>query len=44
MSTAALPRIALVGAGAMGSNHARVIAESDVAELGLVIDRLQQIP
>ncbi|MBV9099451.1 MAG: Gfo/Idh/MocA family oxidoreductase [Candidatus Dormibacteraeota bacterium] len=38
MSTAALPRIALVGAGAMGSNHARVIAESDVAELGLVID------
>lgn len=35
---AALPRIALVGAGAMGSNHARVIAESDVAELGVVID------
>ncbi|HYL70511.1 MAG TPA: Gfo/Idh/MocA family oxidoreductase, partial [Candidatus Dormibacteraeota bacterium] len=34
----ALPRIALVGAGAMGSNHARVIAESGVAELGVVID------
>ena len=34
----AVPRIALVGAGAMGSNHARVLAESDVAELALIID------
>ena len=37
MSTA-LPRLAVVGAGAMGSNHARVIAESNVAALGVVID------
>jgi predicted dehydrogenase len=34
----ARPRIALVGSGSMGSNHARVIAESDVAELALVVD------
>jgi predicted dehydrogenase len=34
----ALPRIALIGAGAMGSNHARVIAESGIAELGVIID------
>lgn len=32
------PRIALVGAGSMGRNHARVIAESPVAELALVVD------
>lgn len=34
----ATPRLALVGAGAMGSNHARVIAESDVAQLEVIID------
>lgn len=34
----AAPRLALVGAGAMGGNHARVIADSDVAELAVVID------
>ena len=34
----AVPRLALVGAGAMGSNHARVIAESDVADLAVLID------
>ena len=34
----ALPRLALVGVGAMGSNHARVIAESGIAELGVIID------
>ena len=34
----ARPRLALVGAGAMGGNHARVIAESDVADLGIIID------
>jgi len=33
-----LKRIALVGAGQMGSSHARVIAESAVAELAVVID------
>ena len=33
-----VPRLALVGAGAMGSNHARVIAESDVADLAVLID------
>jgi predicted dehydrogenase len=30
--------IALIGAGHMGSSHARVISESDQAELGIVID------
>lgn len=34
----AVPRLAVVGAGAMGSNHARVIAESGVAELAMIID------
>lgn len=34
----ATPRLALVGAGAMGSNHARVISESGIAELAVVID------
>ncbi|MBV8196165.1 MAG: Gfo/Idh/MocA family oxidoreductase [Candidatus Dormibacteraeota bacterium] len=32
------PRLALVGAGAMGSNHARVITESGIAEVGVIID------
>ncbi|HEX6539953.1 MAG TPA: Gfo/Idh/MocA family oxidoreductase, partial [Candidatus Dormibacteraeota bacterium] len=36
--TTARPRLALVGAGAMGGNHARVIAESDVAELAVIVD------
>jgi predicted dehydrogenase len=31
-------RIALVGAGAMGANHARVISESDGADLAVIID------
>lgn len=31
-------RLALVGAGQMGSSHARIIAESSVAELAVVID------
>ncbi len=35
----ARPRIALLGAGVMGANHARVLAASSRAELGLVIDR-----
>jgi predicted dehydrogenase len=34
----ALPKIALVGVGSMGSLHARVIAQSDRAELALVVD------
>lgn len=32
------PRIALVGAGSMGRNHARVIADSPSAQLATVID------
>jgi predicted dehydrogenase len=32
-------RIGVVGAGGMGANHARVIAESDVADLAIVVDR-----
>ena len=34
----AIPRIALIGAGSMGRNHARVLAETDGAELAIVID------
>ena len=32
------PAIAVLGAGAMGANHARVIAEHPGADLGLVVD------
>lgn len=32
------PRIALVGAGSMGRNHARIISESPDAELAAVVD------
>lgn len=35
----AKPVIALIGAGHMGSSHARVIADSADADLGVVIDR-----
>lgn len=35
------PRIALVGAGSMGSLHARVIAQSDRAELAYVVETQQ---
>jgi predicted dehydrogenase len=35
----AKPVIALIGAGQMGASHARVIAESNDAALGLVIDQ-----
>jgi predicted dehydrogenase len=38
----ATPRIALVGAGSMGQNHARVIAGSPAAELALVVDPSEQ--
>lgn len=38
MTAAARPRIALVGAGTMGSFHARVIAQSERADLARVID------
>jgi predicted dehydrogenase len=34
----ARPRIAVVGAGYMGANHARVVADSGAAELGLIVD------
>lgn len=36
------PRVALVGAGSMGRNHARIIAESTRADLAVVIDPFQQ--
>lgn len=32
------PRIALVGAGSMGRNHARIVADAPEAELSVVID------
>jgi predicted dehydrogenase len=32
-------RIGVIGAGGMGANHARVIAESEVADLAMVVDR-----
>ncbi|MFB8386188.1 Gfo/Idh/MocA family protein [Microbacterium sp. NPDC055910] len=35
-------RLALVGAGSMGRNHARVIAESPAAELAYVIDPFEE--
>lgn len=38
MSVAALPRIAVVGAGAMGGLHARVVATSPRAELAGIVD------
>ncbi|GLZ79099.1 oxidoreductase [Actinorhabdospora filicis] len=38
----AAPRIALIGAGSMGSLHARVISQSERAELALVVDPVQQ--
>ena len=36
------PRVAVIGAGNMGANHARVVAASDRARLALVIDTDQQ--
>jgi predicted dehydrogenase len=36
--TASKPRIALVGSGQMGSLHARVIAQSPLCELDLLIE------
>jgi predicted dehydrogenase len=35
------PRIALIGAGSMGRNHARIIAESPRADLTVVIDPVE---
>lgn len=32
------PRVALVGAGSMGRNHARIIAESTDADLAVIVD------
>lgn len=34
----ATPRIMLIGAGAMGSRHARIVSQSGIATLGLVVD------
>ncbi|MBN9632190.1 MAG: Gfo/Idh/MocA family oxidoreductase, partial [Actinobacteria bacterium] len=39
----AKPRVALVGAGMMGSNHARVIAESDRGELSIIVDPREDV-
>lgn len=36
-------RIALVGAGMMGTNHARVIAQSELADLALVVDPRESV-
>jgi predicted dehydrogenase len=36
-------RIALVGAGNMGSHHARVISQSDAAELALLVDPREEV-
>lgn len=38
----ARPRIALVGAGSMGSNHARVIAENPSAILAAIVDPFEE--
>lgn len=37
-ATAAVPRIALIGAGSMGGLHARVLSQSDRCELATIID------
>ncbi len=34
----AAPRVALIGAGSMGRNHARIIAENAGAELAVIVD------
>ena len=39
----ATPRILLVGAGSMGSLHARVISQSPFAELVRVVDPSEEI-
>ena len=39
----AVPRILLVGAGSMGSLHARVISSSDSAELAALVDPREQV-
>jgi predicted dehydrogenase len=33
-----LPRVAIVGAGAFGQNHCRVVHESERAELAAIVD------
>src|SRR5690348_10023863 len=38
MTSHVRPRIAVIGAGVMGSYHARVIAQSDQADLARIID------
>lgn len=38
----AKPRIALIGAGSMGRNHARVIAENRAADLSVIIDPFEK--
>lgn len=43
MSVAAPVRVTLVGAGSMGSLHARVIAQSDRAELAFVVDSRREV-
>ncbi|WP_409047319.1 Gfo/Idh/MocA family protein [Microbacterium sp. HA-8] len=39
----ARPRIALIGAGSMGRNHARIISMSDAADLAVVIDPVEEV-
>ncbi|NYE21028.1 Gfo/Idh/MocA family protein [Microbacterium immunditiarum] len=36
------PRIGLIGAGSMGRNHARIIAQSSRAEFSVIIDPLEE--
>ena len=38
-----LPRIAVVGAGTMGARHARVIAQSERAELAYVVESQREV-
>ena len=39
----AVKRIALVGAGNMGANHARVIAQSEQATLAVLVDPRESV-
>jgi predicted dehydrogenase len=43
MTTAARPRVAVVGAGVMGSFHARVIAQSTRCDLACVVDPSREV-
>lgn len=38
-----MPRVLLIGAGAMGSRHARIISQSGIATLGAIVDPRREV-